>query len=295
MATETTPYVKRDPGDLITAEDWNDLQKKIKGDLATINEAINKLKTEPVPNADNAHKLDGKDLDALKQAFLEEALKLLPKRTGYKMLFKNLTAGKANIIEHKLGGELKAFPLVDIYYLEPFQVVCSERHQENAEYVRFYLYHGSEHKIRVQDSTYSIEPAGEPKYRVLFKDMLELYYPEYKQETLLRGLVTEFWEHFCDANDEFDSSDFCHSPWFEECCREEKPIAGIDWDDLWLKMILVNPLRGSAAINYINNDNNLASEDIRIKIKHINFDTLGIDLGFNSNSIKVPVMMLLKV
>jgi hypothetical protein len=34
MADQLTPYIDRKPGDLITAEDWDDMQKKIKGDIA---------------------------------------------------------------------------------------------------------------------------------------------------------------------------------------------------------------------------------------------------------------------
>ena len=44
MATETTPYIPHNPGDLITAEDWNDVQKKIKEDIAKqIQDAIQKV------------------------------------------------------------------------------------------------------------------------------------------------------------------------------------------------------------------------------------------------------------
>jgi hypothetical protein len=57
MPTETTPYITRNPGDLITAEDWNEMQRKIKEDIAAqVRDAIDKI--DKVPNADNAAKLE---------------------------------------------------------------------------------------------------------------------------------------------------------------------------------------------------------------------------------------------
>src|SRR5687768_3703309 len=34
MSDQPQPYIARNPGDLISAEDWNDLQKKIRADIA---------------------------------------------------------------------------------------------------------------------------------------------------------------------------------------------------------------------------------------------------------------------
>ena len=63
MATLLTPYIDRNPGDLITAEDWDEVQVKIKEDIA------NQLKAAkddvlhgatPVDHAINADKFDNK-------------------------------------------------------------------------------------------------------------------------------------------------------------------------------------------------------------------------------------------
>lgn len=329
MATETTLYIPHNPGDLITAEDWNDLQKKIKEDIAKqIQDAIQKV--DNVPNADNAHKLENQTPDELTNDILEKARQELPKRTGYKMLFKRLAMYKEKVIKHDLG----APPLVDVYQLDYFKVVCSADEEKYLAWVNFYLYHTDEKKIRFTPSvgnktnTIEIEPKDGPPYRIPFNELLSLYKVEYTDTTSLDDLANEFWKAlFADPNDEFDESQYCHSPWFDKCCCDHRTVADLkshgDWNDLWFQM------RPRKTINYLASATIVATGVVlpsptaaptstaptpaptQIQVVHFDFKTLGIKVVLDPvypteqtqpgngpepiNAQELKVMVLLKV
>ncbi len=279
MPSETTPYLPHNPGDLITAEDWNDLQKKIKEDIAKqVQDAIQEIST--VPNADNAHKLENQTPEELTNDILEKARQELPKRTGYKMLFKRLVKDKEKVVKH----DLDEPPLVDVYQLDYFKVVCSADEEKHKAWVNFYLYHTSEKKIRFtkegSTETIEIEPKDGPPFRIAFSEMLSLYKVKYTDTTSLDDLVNEFWKAlFADPNDEFDESQFCRSPWFDKCCCDKRTVADLksrgDWNDLWFQM------RPRKTINYAIPALPATSPTqapTQIQVVHFDFETLGIKL-----------------
>ena len=144
MAEQLTPYIDRNPGDLITAEDWDDVQKKIKEDIAAkISTAIGAI--EKVPYAENAGKLSGQTTEELTKDIIDKALAQIPSRSGYRRLFKVLKFGEEDIV---IKHDLHEMPLVDVYQLDYFQVLCSEDDEKYESWVTFYLYHSSEKKLR---------------------------------------------------------------------------------------------------------------------------------------------------
>jgi hypothetical protein len=321
MATETTPYIPHNPGDLITSEDWNEMQKKVKEDIAKqIQDAVQKV--DNVPNADNAHKLENQTPEQLTKDILEKARQELPKRTGYKMLFKRLVwdavknKGEEKVIKH----DLDAPPLVDICQLDYFKVVCASDEEKFEAWTNFYLYHTSEKKIRFTPAgsttadTIEIEPKDGPPYRIAFSEMLSLYKVKYTETSSLDDLVNEFWKaFFTDPNDSFDENQFCNSPWFHKCCCDHRTVADLkrqgDWNDLWFQM------RTSKNVIYFLADNESTEGQFRTaditaaptatQVVHFDFKTLGMKLllapnypkevaeAINSN--ELPVMVLLKV
>lgn len=303
MATETTPYITRNPGDLITAEDWNEMQRKIKEDIAKqVQEAIEKI--DKVPNADNAHKLENKTTAELSEEILEKARAELPARTGYRMLFKRLKTGEEKVIEHGL----KAAPLVDVYQLDYFQVVCSEDEEKSLMWVNFYLYHSSEKKLRPPTppggNPIEIEPIDSHPYKIRFSDLLSLYQVKYTETSTLADVENEFWKAlFAKPNGEFEFDDdqYCHSPWFDKCCCDLKTIDDLkkrgDWDDIWFQM------RPRKTIDYSGTSPTPAPT--QIQVVHFDFDNLGIKLvanpvlptleGNKPSPDELKVMVLLKV
>jgi hypothetical protein len=304
MDTTYEPYRTQYPGDLITAEESNELQIMIKEDIAAqTQEAIDGI--ERVPAADNADKLENTTLDDLKQQILNEVLSTIPERTGYQKLFKILEMGEENVVEHGL----MACPLVDIYQLDYFQVVASEDGYKFVTWVNFYLYHSSEKRLRYRDETVpgadfqniAIEPPDGHPYRIPLKDMLAYYNVDYTNDSSLVDLETEFWQKFsADPNDDFDDDQHAHSPYFDRCCREERTVQSLkdkrDWDDLWFQMrprktinypyVGGNPLPIAGATTYgdpVAPDQNIDPRETvlaptQIEVAHFDFNTLGLKL-----------------
>ncbi|NJK53367.1 MAG: hypothetical protein HC936_12130 [Leptolyngbyaceae cyanobacterium SU_3_3] len=235
--------------------------------------------------AEEALTLAGKTFEDILNSILDSVFKALPSRTGYLQLFKQLSVGKEEEIHHKL----KAFPLVDVYQLDYFKVVCSEDgNKPYTEWVTFYLYHSSEKRIRLEDGTsIQIESTESARpYKVPFKDLLEQYHIPYDDDSSLGDLETEFWKaFFTPPNDNFDDDQYCHSPWFDRCCRESKTVGELksrgDWDDLWLQM------RPRKTINYPQavivppqpNPNNAplpTAAPTQLQVVHFDYETLGI-------------------
>lgn len=318
MSTEFNGYIERHPGDLLTSEDWNSVQRKIRDDIKSqIEEAVAKIKK--VAKADDAHTLDNQTSDDLTKSILEQARQELPKRTGYRRIFKRLKLGQENLVKHNLGG----CPLVDIYALYPFDVVCSEDDQKNQEQVYFYLYHSSERRIRYTPPGgapapapgVEIEPTGGTPFRISFADMLAYYDVRYTDSSSLDDLETEFWEAFLkDPNDDFDDDQYCHSPWFDRCCGERRTVGELksrgDWDELWFKMIPRKTINLSQffqpGIVTAGEGTADAGRDTmaphNLEVVHFDFNTLGITFLPPRQKTEYPpqmdiqsVMVLLKV
>lgn len=249
MPNDDTAYKMFEPGGLITAEAMNAMQSLIRADInAQITAALAEL-TE-IANAGDSDKLGGQTPQELLDQFLEKAMQEFPGHTGYRKLFKLLEHDEPNVIEHGL----EMCPLVDVYELLPFEVVCAHDEDKHVEKVRLFLYHSSEKKIRDPrpkseggGDSVEIEERGEPVFRIALAQMLSVLDVDYDDNNSLQDLEEELWKKmFDDPNDDFDPDEYCHSPWYEHCCREERTVGSLkekgDWDELWLKMIPVKSI-----------------------------------------------------
>jgi hypothetical protein len=310
MANDETPYITRSPGDLLTAEDWNDIQVEIKKDIGgRVQDAIEQITS--VPNADNADKLENKTSDELSEEILKKVLQQLPLHTGYRRLFKRLKTGEEKVIKHGLG----ASPLVDVYQLGYFDVVCSEDDEKHKEKVNLFLYHTAEKRIRFTNGgpseSVEIEPTGSTPFRIAFKDLLALYKVQYTDTSTLGDVETEFWDaFFADPNDAFSDDQYCHSPWFDRCCGEKRSVRDLkqrgDWDEMWLKMVTRKTINYPAPQAPELPGESPTPAPTQIQVVHFDFDTLGIKLvgdpllapALRDSTIpqdELKVMVLLKV
>ena len=317
MANNLTPYITRNPGDMVTAEDWNDVQIKIKEDIGDqVQTAIGDIQS--VPHADDADTLQGNSAQALKEEIINAVLNQIPEKTGYMQVFKRLeyeADGEASVIEHNL----HAFPIVDVYQLDYFQVACSEDDIRYRTWATFYLYHTSEKRIRFREETsdtlvtVEIEPSDSHFSRTRFSEMLDLYQVEYTDSSSLGNLETEFWDAFFGGlNDQFDDAQVCHSPWFDRCCGEGRTVGSLkasgDWDDIWFQIRPQKTINHSPADVTDDPDNpNPVIAPPNIQVTHRDFNTLGIKLLDNPGYPDDPenyvgiearvlnVMLLLKV
>lgn len=278
MPTATDLYVPRHPGDLVTAEDWNNLQKKIQDDIdAKVKKGVEGVTM--VKNAESSDKLQNKTPEQLAKEIVDKALAELTKATGYRNYFKVLTLNEDSVIKH----DLRAFPLVDIYQLDYFQVVCSEDEQKSQTWVNYYLYHSSEKTLRLTAGSapaLEIQPTNEPYFRIPFSEMLDRYGVEFDESSTLDDLETEFWEAFFKKpNDAFHDDQYCHSPWFDRCCGDRRTVAVLkkagNWDEIWFKMI---PRK---TVNYSRPKTPPGIPTVgpaHVQVVHYDFDTLGLKL-----------------
>jgi hypothetical protein len=305
MPDLNTPYLERSPGDLITAEDWNDLQRRVRRDIGdTTKKAVEELTR--VQAAGNADKLEGKSLNELIDEVVRRAVQEIRAESGYLQLFKVLRLGEDNIVKHSL----KLCPLVDVYQLDYFQVVACEDKDTYPAWATFYLHHEGEDRVRYAKGatrgSLSIQPERGPEFKLKFAEMLSRYKVSYDDETSLSDVENDFWQAFnSDPNDRFSDDQHFHSPWFDKCCREEKTVGEAkhngDWDDLYIQMrprktinypaSLLNPALQDKTVDVIEPIPTKATElrigttsalvqpaPTQVQVTHYDFDTLGLKL-----------------
>ena len=313
----TTPYVPRAAGDLLSASDWNQMQVDIKNDIADqIEKALGQV--DDVPHSGDADRLEGKTLDEITNEIIQKTLEAIPKESGgYLRVFKRLELGEERLIEHGLG----AFPLTDIYQLEYFPAVCAtgeDREDEAARWVNFFLYHSNERKIRIPSreqhkaGMIEIEELESHAARLKLSDLLMLYDVNYTESTDLEELEADFWDAFFERpeNDDFDPGQYGHSAWFEKCCGERRSVKELkergDWDRIYLKFKtrktvnllssahsfkrparakvteeieeIGNTLLFTATIQNPHYPRQIVAAPNQVQIVHYDFDTLGIRL-----------------
>lgn len=272
MSEECTEFVKVAPSDQITAELFNNMQLLI---CESINEKVASgvASVTDVENAENAEKLGGKTAEELCREFLEKALQAIPERTGYLKVFKRLKIEEVSVIEHNL----KVCPEVDVYALNPFEVVCAVDEDKSEAEVLFFLYHTSEKKIRSPAGTDAVEIENGDlpvQFKISLAEVLEMFDVPFTNDSSVGDLETELWKAmFAAPNDDFDMDDYCHSPWFERCCREERTVESLkkkgDWDDLWLKMVPRKTINWS-------DDQSERPYPIDLNVVHFNMNTVGL-------------------
>ena len=105
---------------------------------------------------------------------------------------------------------------------------------------------------------------------------------------------------FADPNDNFDPDEYCHSPWYERCCREERSVGSLkekgDWDELWFKMMPVKSINADAADNGPNQSQGRLPRNVFVG--HLNLNTVSLRYMADAVIEDTPplhVMVLLKV
>lgn len=292
MGNDVTPYIARNPGDLLSAGDWNQVQVDIKKDIAgQISTAVKNI--ESVPHADDADKLQQKSLEEITQDILNKVLEAVSKKSGnYLRIFKQLEPCKERIITHGF----KTCPLVDVYQLDYFLAICAQGEipaEEEAEWVNFYLYHATERRIRIPGAepgkpaaTVDIEPSDTQPSRLKFSDLLSLYQVSYTDTTDLQELEASFWAaFFASPSDEFDADQYCHSPWFEKCCGEKRSVKELkdrgDWDRIYFKWMPRKTINFAPTIAACTNSyfpNQITPAPTQVQVEQYDFDTIGVKL-----------------
>ncbi len=308
-----TVYLEAKPGDLITAENWNEIQKRIHQDVVdTTQKAVSGV--TDVNHAKDSDTLDGKTAKQLADEIVTRAVQEVHLQSGYRQIFTVLTydPGKQaqdqayHVIDHKLALE----PLVDLYRLDYFPVVYRRDEQTFSGWATFYLFHTSEKKIRFiggsdgkTSLSIEIQPTNGPAYKIAWKTLLDRYKVAYDDDKSLSDLVTDFWSAFlADPNTGFDEDQYGHSPWFERCCCDNRTVRDLkrsgEWDDIWFKMVPERissfpPMPQAATISPAGTPQGLPVDRVLgaptlVQVTHFDFDTLGLRMLTPADYSNIP-------
>jgi hypothetical protein len=265
---ETQPYLPRNPGDPVTAEDWNDLQHKIQTDITVqVDAAKDDVRKTGVDKAGDADNFAGKSgtgwLQELDQRYAPRSHDH-EGQSVYRRYVKNFTTDPGLdqvLLTHKLG----RYPLVDIYELKP----------TTADFKLFFYYGHTE------DDTYGLiarvgrerRPIGVP-----FDEILAELGVEYRDDSAIGDVVNEMWDKFReDPNDEVKHG---VSTWINQACGADRTVREIkraqQWDDLRLAL---RPTKPVAAV----------------EVEHVDYDTVWIRATALTPNVPLDLMILLRV
>ncbi len=84
---DTTPlYLEAKPGDLITADNWNELQRRVQKDIVDTTEKAVSGVTD-VNHAKDSDHLEGKTADQLANEIVQRAVQEIRTQSGYQQIF----------------------------------------------------------------------------------------------------------------------------------------------------------------------------------------------------------------
>jgi len=238
--TETTPYIPHSPGDLITADDWNGLQRKIKDDIhAQVEAGKEEVKHEGVDKATNAEHFAGmseKDLeDKLDQRYAPKAHDH-EGQSAYRRFIKEFSSDPGLdkvLLRHDLG----RFPLVDVYELLPVVDPATPRRGKQTNdltgcKILFYYGHADADALGLRERV-GRERVG---IGIPFEEVLRELTVKYDDNDQIEDVLNDMWDAFMkDPNDEIKH---CTTDWVDECCGERRTVAELkeadDWNDLYV-------------------------------------------------------------
>lgn len=297
-------YIKRNPGDLITSEDWNELQVEIKEDIeAKINSAKEQIKKTGVERADNADKFDNKTpknwTDELDERYAPKVHDHEGK-TVYRRYHRRFTdeTPKA-FLNHGLG----RFPLVDVYeLLEVSGKVTSSGDVKSSDDhpPKFFLYYHREEadKFDLNVTVYRTEvPLGIP-----IQAVLDEYGIVWEEDDTLEDVRNDLWGFgkppglFTAPNN--DEISYASSPWIKD--KERLKIRKLDKNNEWPDIRLAfRPQKTELCCGAGTTDvtaEKRPSMALPLHVTHINYDTLHLEVA-NADQIDKPldVMLLLRI
>lgn len=299
----TEEYIKHNPGDLITSENWNEMQIKIKKDIEDkIKSAKEQIKETGVDKAGSADKFDNKTpkdwTDELDQRYAPDVHDH-EGQTVYRRYYKRFTKDTPTaFLHHKLG----RFPLVDIYELLPVSnkvTTNADIESSDGNPTKFFLYYhheeADEYEMNVKVYREKV-PLGIPLETVLTECGVE-----WEDDDTLQDVRNDLWEKLFNLpNDEISHA---FSPWIKN--NERLKISELKENDEWPDIRLAfrpqklevisrpnNFVRGEAVPT--EDDRQVAPAPILIPVTHINYDTLLAEITGDLDA-SIDMMLLLRI
>jgi len=268
-APAVEPYIRRNAGDLVTAEDWNTMQNEVKTDIAArIATAKDEVKREGVDKAKNADRfaeMSEKDLtDKLDTRYAPRSHNH-EGQSVYKRFIKEFSdqpGYDAAILEHGFG----SYPLVDVYELQ--DVVRNTDGPYMGCKVLFYYGHADADELGLR------EPIGRERIPIgiPFEQMLnELKVVRDDNDTIEDAISDMRNQFMADPNDEIKH---CEAPWLTRCCGERRTIGELKEADQWPDLRLaIRPRKCGRGADLLVADG-LIGPYCQVEILHANYDTV---------------------
>lgn len=267
MATQNTPYIERSPGDLVTSEDWNEVQVKIKDDISSQAGKVEKALEEHAGEPVDAAKFGGK-------APAEWAGQFAPRvhdhegMAAYRRYFKRLRLEQPALLEHKLG----RFPLVDVYELQTIKITDP---QGNQGFAKFYLYYHHEELEALFAEQMSLFPEIIREWGVPFEQLLQEYEVEWEDDDSLGDVFNDFLSAFFKPP-LVDHMEHKTSPWIDG--HREKTVGELkkrdEWPDIRWGFIPFRLTLASEGFKVEVSPGTNVTVTPRIDVLHLNYDKL---------------------
>lgn len=202
--TDYDPYIPLNPGDVITAEDWNELQQYIKADLADNLSAIGDY------------------------------------RRYFKQMDRELSGGQIEpaVIEHRLNRH----PMIEIYELAPLfeeEPLAGEQKPFDWQNVKFLVYYASRRDPiaeLLRTETHDWFHWGDPL--ALWLGQFEV---EPSASQAFDDLLNDLWGHMFDPGleqDQFKREAYGHTGYVQRWIDADKTVGELmetgRWDDLYI-------------------------------------------------------------
>jgi hypothetical protein len=294
------PYVEAHPGELITAQAWNEVQVDVKKDIGDEIEAAKAdLRRTGVDKAKNADEFAGKSEDEwTKENDERYALKGHNHEglTVYRRYIKQFTP---DVNEALIVHELKRYPLVDVYELRP---PVTKGDKFLACKILFFNGHADTDDFGLRVTVYRDRALrGIP-----FEHLAQEIGLQYTDDSYIADVVDDFWTQFLlDPNDEIEH---CQTPWIDDCCERNRTVGelkrGGDWDDLFIALDPHKCGVGAELQTSPDGDHtrNLLEPTCRIEVSHVNYDTLHVlaekvnwPKDAQGNDTPIDLMLLLRI
>lgn len=245
------PYIKRSPGALITAEEWNEMQQRVKADLADNAKADahrHEQLLEQIAEVDAA-RFGGKTpeewIDELDERYIrrDDLQTVGAYRRYFKQVDKELAGGiiEPAVIEHNL----RRFPIVEVCELAQLfsedPLAGEDDPLFDWQRIKFLVYYaGRRDPVAEWLRTESVD-------WYYWGDPLGLWLDQFGVQSAptqaFDDLLNDMWGHMFDPGleqDAFERDSYGHTPylqrWIDEDRSVEELIKGGQWDDLYIAL-----------------------------------------------------------
>ena len=305
MQNQATPYIARNPGDLLAAGDWNQMQLDIKDDILAAKEAAKEeIREEGVNMAGNSDKFDNQSsTEWVAQLDERYAQKVHDHEeiAGYRRYIKRFPSESLRLpgedednedialLDHGLG----RYPLVDVYQLaELFDKKNNPELLEECpklEDCKLFVYYG--HREAERYGLMHNINRRKIKIGIPLEPFLTELAVQYEDDDTLGDVLNDMLDAFMeDPNDEITH---CRSDWIEESVKDRRTVQDLkvadEWDDI--KVALAPwQVRGDTVTYDLEIDTGQKTADgeaitigvtidRKISVIHANYETTAIAVG----------------